>query len=75
MHQIACQCGFDFPITPHRLRHTAATLLLEKGADIRFVQRQLGHASISTTELYTYVTDDALRRAIARADPMKGLTS
>jgi site-specific recombinase XerD len=54
------------------LRHTAATLLIEGGVDIRFVQRLLGHASISTTEIYTHVTDTALRSALERADVMRG---
>ena len=57
-------------ITPHMLRHTAATLLLEGGVDIRFVQRLLGHASIVTTQIYTHVSDTALRRALERADVM-----
>lgn len=56
--------GLERRITPHMLRHTAATHLLEAGVDIRFVQRLLGHQSISTTEGYTCVTDEALREVI-----------
>jgi site-specific recombinase XerD len=55
-------------VTPHMLRHTAATLLLEEGVDIRVVQRLLGHQSISTTEIYTHVADMTLRKALVRAD-------
>lgn len=73
LRRVAAARGFEAPVTPHCLRHTAATLLLEEGIDIRFVQRQLGHSSISTTELYTKVTDGALKRAITRADHMAGL--
>ena len=58
----------DRVITPHMLRHTAATLLIESGTDIRFVQRLLGHASIATTEIYTHVSDAALQEAICKAD-------
>lgn len=74
LHRIAADRGLSEPVTPHNFRHSAATMLLENGADIRFVQRQLGHASISTTELYTHVTDTALKRAISKADPIAGLT-
>jgi integrase/recombinase XerD len=50
------------------LRHSAATQLIESGVDIRYVQRLLGHASLSTTEIYTHVSDDALRQMISKAN-------
>lgn len=57
-------------LTPHRFRHSAATLLIEEGVDIRLVQRLLGHASIATTEIYTKVSDNSLSSAIATADTL-----
>jgi len=57
-------------LTPHRFRHSAATLLIEEGVDIRLVQRLLGHASIATTEIYTKVSDNSLVAAIERADTL-----
>ncbi|MEQ8604545.1 MAG: tyrosine-type recombinase/integrase [Marivibrio sp.] len=54
------------PVTPHMLRHTAATHLLEAGLDLRFVQRLLGHGSVATTEIYTSVSDESLERAMGR---------
>jgi site-specific recombinase XerD len=62
-------------ITPHMLRHTAATLLIERGVDIRFVQRLLGHSSIATTEIYTHVSDEALRKTLERADVLGTLAA
>lgn len=60
--------GIDEHITPHILRHTAATQLIDSGVDIRFVQTLLGHASLTTTEQYTHVADTSLRRVLAQAD-------
>ncbi|MBI5162681.1 MAG: tyrosine-type recombinase/integrase [Magnetospirillum sp.] len=57
-------------VTPHMLRHTAATQLIEAGVDIRFVQKLLGHASIATTQIYTQVSDSALKETLERADAL-----
>ncbi len=64
----ASAAGLTAPVTPHMLRHTAATQLIEAGVDIRYIQRLLGHASISTTEIYTHVSDRALRQVVSGAD-------
>ncbi len=53
----------DKRVTPHTLRHTMATGLLENGCDIRFIQKQLGHASLATTEIYTHVSTQSLKTA------------
>jgi integrase/recombinase XerD len=68
LRRYAADIGLMRRITPHMLRHTAATLLIEQGVDIRFVQRLLGHSSIATTEIYTHVSDEALRTTLERAD-------
>src|SRR5690606_6479088 len=57
------------PISPHTLRHSYATHLLHGGADVRSVQELLGHASVTTTQLYTQVTVDSLRETHAGAHP------
>ena len=60
--------GLSRKVTPHMLRHTAATGLLEAGVDIRLVQRLLGHHSISTTQIYTHVSDAVLKAAVVNAN-------
>lgn len=73
VREIAAKSGISRKITPHMYRHSAACQLLEAGVDIRFVQRLLGHHSISTTEIYTYVNDSVLQEQICRADVRGGL--
>jgi site-specific recombinase XerD len=63
--------GLSSRVTPHMLRHTAATQLIEAGVDIRYIQRLLGHASLTTTEIYTHVSDGALRRVVSDADVLE----
>lgn len=61
--------GISRHVTPHTLRHTAATHLLDGGADLRSVQDLLGHASLGTTQIYTHVSAERLRAAVEQAHP------
>jgi integrase/recombinase XerD len=70
LRRLAERVGLTRRITPHMLRHSAATSLLEAGIDIRFVQRLLGHRSISTTEIYTHVSDERLKQAVLKANTL-----
>lgn len=72
VRRAAARAGIERKVSPHALRHTCATHLLEGGADLAAVQEMLGHASIATTERYTHLNRDYLREAHRRFHPRSG---
>jgi integrase/recombinase XerD len=69
LKQYAKQAGLTVAVTPHTLRHSFATHMLSGGADLRAVQELLGHANISTTQVYTHLTTEHVRRSYEKAHP------
>jgi integrase/recombinase XerD len=73
MRALGERAGLTRRLTPHMLRHTAATHLLEAGVDLRYVQRLLGHQSVATTQMYTAVTHASLKAVVSEAGVRGGV--
>jgi integrase/recombinase XerD len=69
LKELAARAGIGKQISPHTLRHSFATVLVEGGADLRAVQQMLGHESITTTEIYTHLDTSYLKTVVEQFHP------